>query len=279
MDERVYLVTGVGSGMGRHLANTLAERGCRMVVTDLDAARLQAHAAAAGWSDETTCLQTLDVRDEYAWERVCDAAVARFGRLDVLLNVAGFLRPGYAHALSGQDIHRHIDINVKGVIFGTTAAAWRMVNQGSGHIVNIASLAGLAPVPGLSLYSASKFAVRSFSIAAAYDLKPHGVAVTAVCPDAVATPMLDRQVPYEEAALTFSASRVLTVEEVTAALLGPVLDRRPLEYVLPASRGWLAKLANLAPGLAGLLQPALRGKGLRAQRDYATDRSGNRQDS
>jgi 3-oxoacyl-[acyl-carrier protein] reductase len=270
MDERVYLVTGAGSGIGRHVADTLARRGSRLVVTDHDMGRLQALAAERGWPEATTCLQTLDVRDEYAWERVCDAAVARFGRLDVLMNVAGYLRPGLAHALSGSDIHRHIDVNVKGVIFGTTAAAWRMVGQGSGHIVNIASLAGLAPIPGLSLYSASKFAVRSFSIAAAYDLKPHGVAVTAVCPDAVATPMLDRQVGYVEAALTFSGPRVLTVEDVAAALLGPVLSRRPLEYVLPASRGWLARLANLLPGLAGALQPRLQRRGRRGQEAYRT---------
>jgi 3-oxoacyl-[acyl-carrier protein] reductase len=270
MDERVYLVTGTGSGIGRHVADTLASMGCRLVATDIQAERLQAHAAAVGWPEATTCLQALDVGDGYAWERVCDAAMARFGRLDVVMNIAGYLRPGYAHALSGSDIHRHVDVNLKGVIFGTTAAAWRMVSQGSGHIINVASLAGLAPIPGLSLYAASKAAVRSFSIAAAYDLRPHGVAVTAVCPDAVATPMLDRQVAYEEAALTFSGSRVLTVADVTAALLGPVLHKRPVEYVLPASRGWLAKLANIAPGLAGAIHPLLQRQGRQGQQAYGT---------
>ena len=75
-----------------------------------------------------------------------------------------------------EDVHRHFDVNVKGVIFGTRAAAARMIPQGHGHVVNIASMAALAPIPGLALYSASKYAVRAFSLAAAEELRAHGVA-------------------------------------------------------------------------------------------------------
>ena len=82
-----------------------------------------------------------------------------------------------------------------------------MIPLGSGHIVNIASLASLVPSPGLALYSASKYAVRAFSLAAAEELREHGVAVTTVCPDAVRTAMLDKQLDYPEAALTFTAPR------------------------------------------------------------------------
>src|SRR5213079_2909142 len=97
----------------------------------------------------------------------------------------------------------------KGVMLGTNAAIRAMIPRGSGHVVNIASIAGLVPVPGLAIYSASKHAARAYSIAVAQEVRPHGVYVTAVCPTVVATPMMDMQVDREEAAYTFSGGRPL----------------------------------------------------------------------
>jgi 3-oxoacyl-[acyl-carrier protein] reductase len=142
------------------------------------------------------------------------------------------------------------------------------VRQGHGHIVNIASLAALAPIPGLALYSASKYAVRAFSLAAAEDLRPHGVAVTTVCPDAVKTPMFDHQMDYPEAALTFTAPKVLAVEEVSRVILGRVLERRPLLVVIPRWRGWLARLADVLPSASRVLASVLTRQGLRRQAEW-----------
>src|SRR5690606_20076022 len=119
--------------------------------------------------------------------------IASHGSLDLLLNVAGVLRPGHVHVLSAGEIDLHLDVNAKGVMYGTQAAAREMVRHGGGQIINIASMAALAPIPGIALYSASKFAVRAFSLAVAYELAPHNVRVSVICPDAVSTPMLDLQ--------------------------------------------------------------------------------------
>ena len=119
------------------------------------------------------------------------------------------------------------------------------------HIVNIGSLASLAPVGGLALYCATKFSVRGYSIVAAQGLKPHGVSVSLVMPDAVQTPMLDLQRGYDEAAMTFSRRQSLTVNEVSRAIIHKVLVRKPLEFTIPTGRGVLAKVANTAPGIAG----------------------------
>lgn len=262
---QVAIVTGAASGIGRHLVGALAKSGREVLACDFDADGLERARAAEGWPENAVATTVFDVRDAPGWDAAVALAVARFGRLDLLLNVAGFLQAGWIFDVALPDIDRHIDINVKGVILGTRAAALHMVPRRSGHIINIGSLASLAPVSGLALYTASKFAVRGFSLAAAGDLKAHGVAVSVVMPDAAATPMLDQQVAYEEAALTFSGSAPLTVEDISAVILKTVIPKRPLELALPRSRGTLAKAGTLWPGLGAMLDPLLRKKGRKNQ--------------
>lgn len=261
------VLTGCASGIGRHLTGALARSGHRLVATDLDADALAAAAESERWSDASVVRRQLDVRSEAQWEATLDAAGAELGGLDVLFNIAGFLQAAYVTDFTQRDIDLHLDVNAKGTMLGTRAAARRMIEAGSGHIVNIGSLASLAPVPGLSLYSASKFAVRGFTLAAATELRPRGVAVTLIMPDAVATPMLEKQIEMEEAALTFSGSRPLTVEDVAQVILDHVLPHRPLEVTIPLGRGLLARAANTAPELARVLAPVLLKKGKQRQEE------------
>jgi len=267
---QVFLLTGCAGGMGRHVAGLLAAQGRRLLVTDVNEKALEQAVQDGGWRSKAEVEAfRLDVRDPAAWEEAVGRAVSKWGRLDVLLNIAGYLKPGYIHEVPAIEVDLHFDINAKGVIHGTRAAARRMVAQGHGHIVNVASMAAIAPVPGIGLYSASKFAVRGFSLAAAQELLPQGVAVTVVCPDAVQTPMLDLQLDYEEAAMTFSGPRPLQVEEVGELILTKVLPERPLEVTLvPArsGRALAAKLVNAFPDLAVRLGPALRSRGRKAQK-------------
>jgi 3-oxoacyl-[acyl-carrier protein] reductase len=256
-------ITGAASGIGRHLVLAFAKRGDRVVASDLDLGHLTEASRRDAWPDSVLPC-ALDVTDAAAWESALDATEARFGAPPTrLINNAGVLAPDWITEVSTADIHRQLDVNVKGVIFGTRAASRRM-GQG-GHIVNIGSLASLAPVPGLSIYAASKFAVRGFSLSVALELAPRGLAVTVVMPDAVETPMLDLQRPRPEAALTFSGARPLTPADIDAALL-EVFRKRPLEYAIPDSRGFLAKIANFAPDLGRRLAPMMRARGLRNQR-------------
>ena len=262
-DARVYLVTGCASGIGRHVATQLAKRGARAYLTDKNFGALREVAWQEGWDAERLKVRGLEVTDADAWEEVVREVTETFGRLDVLLNIAGVLRPGYLHEASPSEVDFHLDINTKGTIYGTLHAARVMTRQGAGHIVNVASLAGVIPTPGNALYCASKFAVRGFSVAAAAELREHGVYVSVICPDAVKTPMLDLQKTRREAALTFTG-RALEVEEVSAALFR-ALERRPVEVLVPASRGLQFKLLGLAPGLVRRLHPTFRKQGLGAQ--------------
>lgn len=260
----IALVTGAGSGIGRRVTGALLDAGYAVVATDLRQDALAAAAREDRWPEESAVLRALDVRDAAAWTAVVDETVARFGSLDVLLNIAGFLNPAPLLSMTKEDVDRHIDVNLKGLIHGTRAAAAVMVPRGRGHIVNIGSLAALSPVPGLGLYAASKFGVRGFSLSVAYELEEKGVALTVIYPDAVKTPMLDLQRDHPEAALTFSGTP-LTVDDIARVLLEKVLPKRPLEVALPTSRGLLSKLAGFAPALGFKLVPMLTRKGLRRQ--------------
>jgi 3-oxoacyl-[acyl-carrier protein] reductase len=263
-DSLVFFVTGCASGIGRHLAGAIVRRGHRLVATDVNTAGLEAAAKEGGWG-ETALWCRLDVRDEKAWEAALAKGLERFGRMDVLLNVAGYLKPGFSHQLDVAEVDRHFDINAKGVVHGVRVLGRYFVAKGQGHIINIGSLASLAPVPGLCLYSASKYAVRGFTLAVAQELRPHGVKVTLVMPDAVQTPMLDLQVDYAEAAMTFSGPRPLTVEELERAILDVALKKAPLELAIPFTRGALARLSTFLPGALVGLTPFFTKKGLRRQ--------------
>jgi 3-oxoacyl-[acyl-carrier protein] reductase len=270
MSQRpISLVSGAASGIGRHMARVLQRAGHRVILIDLDTKGLERFVHEQGSEhDRDVVVEAHDVRDARGWDALVGRAVERFGRIDFVLNIAGYLRPGYVHEMEAEFLERHMDVNAKGVMFATRAAARQMIRQRSGHILNVASIAGISHVPGLSAYCASKHAVRGFSLAVAHELSRHGVAVTVFCPDAVETPMLTLQEEYPEAAMTFGAGRGLSLEEVEDALVR-AMQERPLEVVLdvPGSgRAAGARLANMFPKLAALAVERILAKGRDTQR-------------
>lgn len=268
LKDRVFLITGCASGIGKHMAGVVARAGGRALMTDFDADGLARTFDALGDTQGRIRIRVLDVRSAEAWEGAVHDAVESFGRLDVLLNIAGISHSAYIHEAAVERIALHLDVNLKGVMLGTRFAAEVMVQQGAGHIVNIASLAGLCPVPGMSLYSASKFGVRGFGLAIADELKPKGVFVSTLCPDAVATPMLDHEALEPEAVLSFSGNRILTVQDIERAILVDALERKKVEVIVPRSMAPLARLVCALPSLTMPLLPLFRARGLKNQARY-----------
>jgi NADP-dependent 3-hydroxy acid dehydrogenase YdfG len=251
----VALITGCGSGIARHLTTVLSRQGYRILATDVRVDALEKSAKDLGWDAERVHLKKLDVREADDWRAAIAAVVEAWGRLDVCMNIAGFAIQGFVHEFPLEHIDLHLDINTKGAILGTRFATEQMLKQGSGHIINMSSLAGLAPVPGTSLYSASKFALRGFSLAAYHELKPYGIDISIVEPDLVDTAKLQTQLIYGDAAAAvgFSAPKILRVEDVERVFLKRVLKERALEVAIPRSRGWLSKFAGNFPKLSARL--------------------------
>lgn len=263
---QIVFLTGCANGIGRHLATVFYQRGDAVVVTDVDEAGIRA--LTATWDADRVLTARLDVRDLSNWQQIIEQTLTRWGRIDVGLNVAGVLRAGYVSEFDPADIDFIVDINVKGVLIGSRLLAEQMVRQGRGHLINIASLAALSPVPGMSLYSASKYAVRAFTLAAAGELRRRGVRVSVICPDLVDTNMLTQQIDQPEAALSFTGPRTLTVADVERAVLHDALARNRVEIIIPASRGWLSKLGNMFPALTFRVADLLIEKGRKKQQQY-----------
>src|SRR5690606_5401368 len=134
-----FFITGCASGIGRHAADVLVAAGHTVFATDLRPDALREFAAARAWPQDRAHCSGLDVRDPAAWEAVFAEAIRVMGGVDVLLNVAGLLRPGYVLDTDARDVDLHFDVNTKGVIHGTRVAARYMAGRRRGHIINIAS--------------------------------------------------------------------------------------------------------------------------------------------
>lgn len=262
---RSFFLTGCASGIGRHMAGVLHDRGARLFLTDIHLEALTSHAAHAGWDPARTHLHRLDVRSSGEWESALDAATEQLGGLDYLMNIAGVSMGRYSYECTPKDIDFVMDINTKGVLYGTCAAARRMVAAGQGHIINIASVAGLAPVPGMSLYCASKFAVRGFSLSILSELKAKGVSLSVICPDAVDTPMLHQEALEPEASLSFSADRILTVEDVERAILKAIEKKTPEILIPGGGPKILFRIATAWPVQIGFLMPLFQKRGVDRQ--------------
>jgi NAD(P)-dependent dehydrogenase (short-subunit alcohol dehydrogenase family) len=186
--DKVAIVTGGASGIGRALCEALARReAAAVVVADIDAEGAQEVAAAH------RCAQAMhiDVCRQGDVQALVDETVAQHGRLDLMINNAGVAICGEARDLT-LDHWRHVlDVNLWGVIYGTTAAYRVMVDQGFGHIVNIASLDGLTPMPLATPYTAAKHAVVGLSTALRIEGADLGVKVSVACPGTVQTNILD----------------------------------------------------------------------------------------
>ena len=261
-NKKVVWLTGSASGLGLHLTECFIRRGYSVVATDINIDQLLQNAHDRLWPSERLSSHKLDVRNGDDWREILDHIKQRWGGVDYLFNIAGVIKPGYLYAVSESDINIHMDINVKGVMLGCRVLGEHMLQRNSGHIINIASTAGLAAIPGIGLYSASKFAVRAYTLALAEELRPYKVSVTVVCPDAIETPMLDKQLDFDEAAMTFSGGKTLTVEDLERAVFTQVLSHRPLELCLPLDRSALAKAANLFPGVSQFVAKQMKRKGL-----------------
>lgn len=249
--DKVCIVTGAASGIGRALCEQLAASGARVVATDINRKLLES--AMAPQIDQSRSVNAipLDVTDHEAFRQVIESTVAREGRLDYIFNNAGIATSGEVRDLSIDHWRSNLAVNLHGVVSGSTLAYKVMARQGFGHIVNISSIEGLIPFPLTVPYVTSKFAVMGLSKGLRVEGSDIGVKTSVVCPGFVSTAIfesaemvgINRERLMELAAKPWERFSV-TPEECARIILKGVARNKAIIPVTLMARvmWWLARL-------------------------------------
>lgn len=263
LSQQRVAITGAGSGLGRAIALAFAGRGWRVAVTDRDLAGASdtlKQVEAAGGSG---FVQALDVTREDDFAALADSLTAHWGGVDVLVNNAGVATAGTTVDASLEQWRWIIDINLLGCVRGARALAPLMTAQRDGHIVNIASFAGVANPPAMASYNATKAAVISLSETLRFEMAAFDVGVSVACPSFFKTRLMetsqaqaregapaeatDAPAPQMGKIVTRLMEKAsVTAEDVADDILGAVLDNRFLVITHPDARRQY-HLKRLAP--------------------------------
>lgn len=187
IDGKVIIITGASSGLGEATARHLSDLGARVVLGARRDDRIQVLANEFIARGKEAMAVPTDVTRSADVQKLVDAAVAKFGAVDVMINNAGIAPLSVLESGNVDEWGRMIDVNVKGVLHGIAAVLPHMIRQKSGHIINVSSVAALRVTPGATIYAATKYAVGAISEGLRLEAKPHNIRTTVILPGAVDT--------------------------------------------------------------------------------------------
>ena len=246
--KQVVAITGAAGGLGRCLAETYGKEGWSLMLGDIDVAQLNATVASLQKQGFAVSGQACDVRQDEEVEGLVEAAYRIYGQLDCMINNAGVATAGAIDELTLNDWRWVVDINLMGVVRGCYAAAQRFKQQGHGQIINIASLAGLMTLPGMSAYNASKAAVVSLTETLYAELAPYGIHVSVVCPSFFKTG-LGNSLRSSDPGMKNFLERLMASSALSAEAIAELIFRQSQQHrlhILPHQQGrrwwWMKRL-------------------------------------
>jgi NADP-dependent 3-hydroxy acid dehydrogenase YdfG len=212
--DKVVIITGASSGIGEATARILAAHGARVVLGARRTERLETLAALIRTAGGIAEYQALDVTKRSQLEDIVALAKSRFGRVDVIVNNAGVMPLSTLEQLKVDEWERMVDVNIKGVLFGIAAALPVMQSQGSGQIINVASIGAYRVVPSAAVYCATKFAVRAISDGLRQEV--NNVRVTVISPGVTESELAD-SISDPDARLGMQAYRKIAISAEAVA--------------------------------------------------------------
>ncbi len=261
--DKTVIITGGSEGVGAAAARLFAEAGANLMLVARNRKNLEA--IAAELRDKSRIeIFPMDVSDADSCVDLFKKTQFEFGRIDVLVNNAGFQVRELVESASAEDLGRTIDVNLRAPIMLTRLALPYIRESGGGAIINVASLAGRTPVPGSAAYSASKFGLRAFTFSLAEEIRDSGIKLAVVSPGPIATQFILADID-KTSDLTFSQP-MSSAEEVAQVILD-LCGNNQREQAMPAISGLLTTVAYLMPWLGRALRPALERKGSRVKKE------------
>ena len=249
--EKVAIVTGGASGIGRTVCEALGRYGASIIVADIDAQGAREVTGSISRNGGRAWPARLDVREDEEIRKLIDETVAGHGRLDYMFNNAGIDIGGETRDLLPEHWSRLFDVNLMGVVYGTRAAYALMVRQGHGHIVNTASLCGIMPIPLQVPYATAKHAVVGLSTSLRAEAAGLGVKVSVFCPGVVRTPLIEKSMVVNSSMnemLSLSPMKAMDVNDAVRVLLRGVARNQAI-IVCPLDSRMSWWLYRLSPGL------------------------------
>jgi short-subunit dehydrogenase len=248
LNQKIILITGASSGIGKDTAIAMAERGARVILCARSEDKLQQVAATIQQTGGFALPVPLDVTRRAAVEDAVNTVLARFGRIDVLVNNAGIGYFGTLVDMPLEAMEKVMAVNFWGVIHCTQAVLPAMIQQKSGQIINVASVAGKRGIPGLAIYCASKFALVGLTESLRAEVADYGIQVILICPTSTDTPFFenagsDGKIPNKSRGLGMMSSKAVAEAIVEASIKGK------REVVLSTSAKALLAMNTLFPSL------------------------------
>ena len=265
LKNKIIVVTGGSGGIGSAIVNKLLDRGAKVVSVFCN------HCPFEHLSENIICIRA-DLTQSREWDRLISFVQKQYGKIDVLINCSGYLEPGDFLSLQENEIKKMIETNFYSVIIGIHKTLKVFQEQGSGHIINIGSLGGIVPMPYSSVYSATKFALRGFTLSLSEELKRTGIDVSLISPGSVLTKMLDHEAQNENTAIAF-VSKPLSPVEVAKAVI-KVMYKPKIELILPASQSIPLKILSYSPFVYSKLYQVLHKIGIK-RKQYIMNRYSN----
>ena len=252
--DKVAIVTGGASGIGRALCEEMARRGTRVVAADINLEGAEQVASAISATGGQADAARLDVTQSDEVQKLIDQTASKHGRLDFMFNNAGIATLGEVRDMKPGQWQRIIDINLMGVVYGSTAAYSLMVEQGFGHIVNTASQAGLYPVSSTTSYALTKHGVVGLSTSLRAEGAGLGVKVSVVCPGPVVSNIVDDATMVGEYKKNFMADApqfmLMDTSRAARVILRDVARNRAI-IVFPFLARYLWWLHRISPSISG----------------------------
>lgn len=246
LKNKIIIVTGGSGGIGNAIVNRLARN--ESLVVSVYNKNLPGDTV----SDKVFWIKA-DLTQSDKWDRLISFTISKFGRIDVLINNCGFLEPGEFSSLEELQFRKMIDLNLTSVLIGTHKTLSIMKNQKSGHIINIGSLGGIIPMPYSAVYSATKFALRGFSLSIAQEYKGTNIKISLLTSDSVVGKMLDKESENSRPTISFYNNPL--IPELIATEIAKMIDKPKVEKIIKGNNKIPAIVLGSFPNLFQFVYP------------------------